>query len=137
MQGVLSPNFLSGLTRDAGTEARQFVASGGFTPALEQQVDRKSADIIESQGPRGTRFGTSSIREQGRILEGASTAASANQLQGIQTMGQIDANVLNQFLQLAGMGIGPEQTFVQENPLLSIFKGIVSGGAAAASGGLG
>jgi hypothetical protein len=52
-------------------------------------------------------------------------------------MGQIDANVLNQFLQLAGMGIGPEQTFVQENPLLSIFKGIVSGGAAAASGGLG
>lgn len=136
MQGFLSPDFLSGLTRDAGTAARQFVNTGGFTPALKQETTDLFGDIRESQGERGTRFGTSGVREEGRILERSANAASANLLGEIQTMGQIDQGVLQQFLQLAGMGIGPDQLIVEENPFLSLFKGITSGAAAGASSGL-
>ncbi len=136
MQGLLSPDFLSGLTRDSGTAARQFVNTGGFTPALKQETQDQFGDIRESQGARGVRFGTTGVREEGRILERSANAASANLLGGIQTLGQIDQGVLQQFLQLAMSGILPENTIVSENPITSILKGGAAGAGAAASSGL-
>ena len=142
-EGLLSPGALGagipGLHRDSGTAIRQFVNSGGFTPAIEQGVERGIGQVREGQGARGTRFGTPDIREEGRIVEGSAAAASSNLLNAIRLMNQIGTANLAPFLALAGQGIFPTQTVFSENPFVTAIKGITGaaetiGGAVAAGG---
>jgi len=135
-EGLLSPGALGaglpGLHRDSGTAIRQFVESGGFTPAIEQGVERGIGQVREGQGARGTRFGTPDIREEGRIIEGSAAAASQNLLNAIGLMNQIGTANLAPFLALAGQGIFPTQTVFTEHPAVSITKGITGAAGAAA-----
>lgn len=135
-EGLLSGGALGtgapGLQRESGTAIRQFVESGGFTPAIELGVERGIGQVREGQGARGTRFGTPDVREEGRIVEGSAAAASQNLLNAIGLMSQIGTANLAPFLALAGQGIFPTQTVFTENPAVSIVKGITGGAGAAA-----
>ncbi len=142
------PEFGLGLTplqREAGTAARQFVAGGGgafdVSPLLKQleeiqrrRVGETTADIREGFGIAGSRFGTPVAVGQARAAGELETQFGAqvgellrqefaNQqqrmLQGISLLQNIGTANLEPFLRFAGMGIMPEQTVFEQNPLVT------------------
>ncbi|MCP4902607.1 MAG: hypothetical protein GY906_37055 [bacterium] len=142
------------LQRQAGTNISQFINEGGgefnlsplfsaLTETFGQQNQQALAQLNESFSIGGGRFGTGNQTAQGRFLAEAVPRQEAvlgniglqsfndqmsRLLQAIGLQSNIGAQGFAPFLQLAGQGIIPEQTFLQQNPIVSGL-GALSGAA--------
>lgn len=126
------------LQREAGTAIRQFVEArqtpDQFANLLQpiidinrREVDRGAAQIRESFGAMGQRLGTPLARAEGdfraeagqnldRLLSQLFMQEQGNLLQALglmQTMGDMN---IQPFLQMASLGILPENTIVTDSP---------------------
>lgn len=150
------------LQRQAGTNISQFINEGGgefnlsplfsaLSETFGQQNEQALAQLNENFSIGGGRFGTGNQTAQGRFLAesvprqqavlgniglDAFNQQMARLLQAIGTQSNIGAQGFAPFLQLAGQGIIPEQTFLQQNPIVSGL-GALSGAATGAGAFLG
>lgn len=148
---------LGPLSREAGTAARQFVASGGgrfdFGPLVESLEARQArateeavADLRESFGVAGARFGTPLARGEADLRTGLEAdfnallaelqfrehqARQQRLLQGIDLLSAIGGRNLAPLFQLALAGIQPD--VFTEHPLVT-GAGVLSGAAQGAGG---
>lgn len=154
-QGGFGP--LTPLQRQAQNSLQNFIASnqpfdlGPLLAQLEQvqgrQVETGAANLREGFGVAGSRFGTPLAAGEAQFRTGAAGdfATTVSQLlqnqfnigneqllQAIGLGGQLSTQNIAPFIQLAGMGILPEQISFEENPFVTGLKAL--GGAAAGAG---
>ncbi len=147
------------LQQQAGTAIQQFVSGGGgqfdltkLFSGLEEQfqreTDRGASEIRESFGSLGGRFGTPLAREEGRFRRESATdfftgledilrqehgGQQERLLQGIGLMGQLGGQSLQPFLQMAQLGILPDELLVGPSKFAQLTGGLgdLLGGAGA------
>lgn len=145
---------LSPLQREAGTGIRQTVDAlsrgpGGLLGSIPQihqrEMDRSAAGMREAFSGMGGRFGTPLMREEGRMrregamdmsmMMGGLEQQHAGQLmQGLAQMFGMGEAGMAPFLQMAGMGIVPDEVIAQPNPWAQFGTALVGGAGSALQG---
>ncbi len=160
LQGQIGPEGfgpLTALQRQAQNFLGDFLALGPeqLSPLLGQleaiqnrRTGEQVGDLREATSIGGTRFGTTAAVGEARLrggLEetfGAQLSAlllgqQAQQIGAAGTAGTLAAQNIDPFIQLAGLGILPEQIFFEQNPLvtgLGALAGVGAGVGGALSG---
>lgn len=126
------------LQREAGTAIRQFMAARETPERFEslaqpmidisrRETDRGAAQLRENLGTAGLRLGTPATQAEGRfraeagqnldsLLAQLFSQEQANLLQSIGMLQSMGVSNIAPFLQMAGLGIIPDQTIVTDSP---------------------
>jgi hypothetical protein len=135
------------LQRESGTAMRQFIESlsrgpGDLVGSLGQihsrEMDRGVAGLREGFSGMGGRFSTPLAREEGRMRrEGAADLTATiggieqqhigQMIQALSQMFNMGTQELAPFLQMAGLGVIPDEVIAQPNPFLQMGTALAGG----------
>ena len=111
---------------------------GPLREAFGLQTEKDVAATRSGFSATGNRFSRSMMREEGRVRNEANTNLNAqlskmfldeqtNLLGALQLQQGMGMQNLQPFLDFAGLGVLPQQTFVTDNPWMTLLSGVIQG----------